>query len=188
MLLAPYSLNNIHYLLKNNFIFFSIIYSTDEDDDTDWLRYWTIGGIFFLLTEWVDNILPSPEADVYWYKVITFFYFWLYYPRTNGSLLIDESITQKYLAPKMRPFQAKMTNAISDILQLSVNVTHLYLVWIFFLFLPAGLKRIVAIAVGSVYPFFSSVNAITTEEFEDDAYWLTYWACYGILFILMDLL
>ncbi len=161
---------------------------TDEDDDTDWLRYWTIGGIYFVLTEWVDNVLPSAQADVYWYKIATFFTFWLYYPRTNGSLFIDEYVTQKYLAPRLRPVQTKITNFISDIIALSANITHLYLVWIFFVFLPSGFKRVVAVAVGTVYPFLSSVNAITTEELEDDAYWLTYWACYGILFISMDLL
>ena len=172
---------------QNNFFHFhkQIIY---EDDDTDWLRFWTIGGIFFVLTEWVDNVLPSAEADVIWYKIATFFTFWLYYPRTNGSLFIDEFVTQKYLAPKLRPVQAKISNLISDIIAMSANITHLYLVWIFFVFLPSGVKRIVAVAVGTVYPFLSSVNAITTEELEDDAYWLTYWACYGILFISMDLL
>jgi hypothetical protein len=56
------------------------------------------------------------------------------------------------------------------------------------MFLPNGIKRIVAVAAGTVYPFFSSVHAITTEEFEDDAYWLTYWSCYGILFMGMDFL
>eukprot|EP00980_Cylindrotheca_fusiformis_P010410 scaffold2315_cov113-Cylindrotheca_fusiformis.AAC.3 len=86
----------------------------DEVDDTDWLRYWTIGGIFFVATEWFDNAMTSDVAD--------------------------------------------------------------------------GLKRIFAVGVGTVYPFVSSVGAITTEEFEDDSYWLTYWACYGILFILMDFL
>lgn len=125
---------------------------------------------------------------MYWFKIATFFLFWLYYPRTNGSLLIDEKLTQKYLAPRMRPLQAKMTNGINNVIQMSVNVMHLYLIWIFFMFLPQGLKRIVAVAIGVVYPFFSSVQAITTEDFEDDAYWLTYWACYGILFISMDFL
>jgi hypothetical protein len=160
----------------------------DEQDDTDWLRYWTIGGIFFVATEWMDNAMDSDIADVYWYKFASFLLFWLYYPRTSGAVLIDEHVTQKYLAPKMKPLQAKMTKVIDNLVKTFVNAAHLYIIWIFFMFLPGGLKRICAIAVGTVYPFVSSVAAITTEEFEDDAYWLTYWACYGLLFMVMDVL
>lgn len=38
-----------------------------------------------------------------------------------------------------------------------------------------------------MYPFICSVTAVATDEIEDDTYWLTYWAVYGCLFLLMDL-
>lgn len=66
------------------------------------------------------------------------------------------------------------------------NAFHLYLVWIIFMFLPAGLKRIIAIAIGTVYPAICSIIAVATEEIEDDTYWLTYWSVYGCLFLIMD--
>ena len=158
------------------------------EDDTDWLKYWTIGGIFFVATEWVDDVIASPEISCYWLKSATFFLFWLYYPRTSGALLIDERFTQRFIVPRVRPLEKKMFNFINNIVNTLVNAIHLYLLWIFFMFLPSGLKRLVAVAVGTVYPFVASVQAITTDEFEDDAYWLIYWSCYGILFLLMDLL
>jgi len=151
------------------------------------LRYWTIGGIFYVLTEVILKEFQS-KADAYFLKFAIFFVFWLYCPQTYGSLLIDEKITQTYCAPKLRPLLAQMNNIIQNIIQMCTNVSHLYVVWIFFMFLPELFKRLVAIGVGTVYPFVCSVNAIATEEFEDDAYWLTYWSCYGILFIGMDFL
>ena len=160
----------------------------DEDDDTYWLRYWTVGGIFYVITQLVTKELQTDAANEYWLKLAIFFVFWLYCPTTKGAELIDNKLTQPYLGPKLRPMLAKMNNVIDSAVQMFTNVTHLYLVWFFFLLLPAGLKRLVAVAVGTVYPFVSSVNAISTEEFEDDAFWLTYWSCYGILFISMDLL
>lgn len=54
------------------------------------------------------------------------------------------------------------------------------------MFLPAGLKRIIAIAIGTVYPTICSISAVATEEIEDDTYWLTYWSVYGCLFLIMD--
>ena len=152
------------------------------------MRYWTVGGIFYVITQLVTKELQTDAANEYWLKLAIFFVFWLYCPTTKGAELIDNKLTQPYLGPKLRPMLAKMNNVIDSAVQMFTNVTHLYLVWFFFLLLPAGLKRLVAVAVGTVYPFVSSVNAISTEEFEDDAFWLTYWSCYGILFISMDLL
>ncbi|OEU16043.1 hypothetical protein FRACYDRAFT_144853, partial [Fragilariopsis cylindrus CCMP1102] len=39
-----------------------------------------------------------------------------------------------------------------------------------------------------IYPAVSSIVAATTEEIADDTYWLTYWSCYGCLFLIMDVL
>lgn len=55
------------------------------------------------------------------------------------------------------------------------------------MFLPAGLKRFISIAIGTVYPFVCSVTAAASDEIEDDTYWLTYWSVYGCLFLLMYL-
>lgn len=91
-------------------------------------------------------------------------------------MLIYEKVTYPLVAPRLRPLQEKMSNFIAATIQLLTNAAHLYFVWIIFMFLPAGVKRICAIAIGTVYPFVCSVTATATEEIEDDTYWLTYWA------------
>mmetsp|Transcript_36478 Transcript_36478/g.41619 ORF Transcript_36478/g.41619 Transcript_36478/m.41619 type:complete len:410 (+) Transcript_36478:111-1340(+) len=161
--------------------------SPDERDDKTWLQYWMVGGIFFVITTWVDD-LTSSQTDIYWHAFLFCFFLWLYYPKTDGAYIIYEKITKPYLAPKVKPFATDMDNMIQNAYAMLMNVAHLWIVGLFFVFLPAGLKRIVAIAIGTGYPLVSSIGAAVSEEIEDDTYWLTYWSCYGILFITMDIL
>mmetsp|Transcript_23430 Transcript_23430/g.25829 ORF Transcript_23430/g.25829 Transcript_23430/m.25829 type:complete len:410 (+) Transcript_23430:92-1321(+) len=158
-----------------------------EDDDKTWLQYWLVGGILFIATAWVDDV-TNDQVDVYWHAFLFGFFFWLYYPKTDGAYIIYEKITKPYLAPKVKPFATDMDNMIQNAYAMLMNVAHLWIVGLFFVFLPAGLKRIVAIAIGTGYPLVSSIGAAVSEEIEDDTYWLTYWSCYGILFITMDIL
>lgn len=162
---------------------------TPEDgDDKEWLQYWMLGGVLFMLTTWVDDVIQAEKSDAVWLGSLLFAFFWLYFPLTCGALLVYEKVTEPILGPRLRPLQRKMNNVIVYIYQTLANAVHLYLLWIIFMFLPAGLKRILSIAIGTVYPFVCSVTAAATDEIEDDTYWLTYWAVYGCLFLLMDLM
>lgn len=161
--------------------------SPEEDDDKAWLQYWMVGGVLFMATTWVDDVLGD-TGDVYWDETICFLFFWLYFPKTDGAVLIYNHITEPYIAPRVRPLAAKMTNFISYLYQTMINAAHLWVVWIIFLFLPKGLKRIISVCLGTVYPLVCSITAAATEDIEDDTYWLTYWAVYGCLFLLMDIL
>jgi len=163
------------------------ICTVSETDDKAWLQYWMVGGLVFILTAWVDDIF-SAKVDVYWHAFLFIFLLWLYFPKTDGAKLIYENLTKPYLAPKLRPYASKMDDMIQNLYSMLMNVAHLWVVGLFFVFLPQGLKRIVAVGVGTAYPFVSSVGAAVSEEIEDDTYWLTYWSCYGILFIVMDIL
>mmetsp|Transcript_19534 Transcript_19534/g.43500 ORF Transcript_19534/g.43500 Transcript_19534/m.43500 type:complete len:379 (+) Transcript_19534:108-1244(+) len=160
----------------------------EEADDKEWLQFWMLGGVLFMLTTWVDDVIKADKADTIWLGILTFTFFWLYFPLTCGAYLVYTHITEPFIGPKVKPLQRKMNNFITYIYQTLANAVHLYLLWIIFMFLPAGLKRIVTIAVGTVYPFVCSVTAAATEEIEDDTYWLTYWAVYGCLFLIMDVL
>lgn len=164
------------------------ICTPDEDDDKEWLQYWMVGGVFFMVTTWIDDVIQSDRGTGYWFMSVTFLYFWLYFPKTNGALVIYEKVTEPFVAPRLRPLQSKLNNFITYIYQTLINAVHLWILWLIFMFLPSGLKRIIAIAIGTIYPFVSSVGAATTEEVEDDTYWLTYWSCYGCLFLIMDVL
>ena len=160
----------------------------EENDDKEWLQYWMLGGVLFMITTWVDDVIKEDRADSIWLGILTFTFVWLYFPLTCGAYLVYEHITAPFIGPKVKPLQRKMNNFITYLYQTLANAVHLYLLWIIFLFLPSGLKRIVTIAVGTVYPFVCSVTAAATEEIEDDTYWLTYWAVYGCLFLIMDVL
>ena len=146
-----------------------------------------LGGVLFMLTTWVDDVINKDKTNVVWLGSLLFAFFWLYFPLTCGALLVYDKVTEPLLGPRLKSLQKKMSNAIQYIYQLLANAVHLYLLWIIFMFLPAGLKRVIAIAIGTVYPFVCSVTAAATEDIEDDTYWLTYWAVYGSLFLLMDL-
>lgn len=157
----------------------------DEDDDKEWLQFWIVGGVLFLLTTWASD---GDDAGVVWLGLLTFAFFWLYFPLTCGALLVYDHVTEPYLSPRLRPLQRRMNNAVEYATSALANAVHLYLVFIVFMFLPAGWKRLLAIAIGTAYPFVCSVNAVATEEIEDDTYWLTYWCVYGCQFLLMNLL
>lgn len=140
----------------------------DEDDDKEWLQYWMIGGVLFMLTTWVDDVIDAEKANDVWLGSLLFLFLWLYFPLTCGAKLVYEKVTEPILGPRLKPMHAHMNNFILATYQMLANATHLYAVWIVFMFLPAGLKRIVAIAIGTVYPFVSSVTAAATEDVEDD--------------------
>lgn len=160
----------------------------EAEDDKAWLQYWMVGGIIFMATGWVDDMMTSDTVTYYWYESIFFLFVWLYFPKTDGAALIYDHITEPFITPKIKPLAAKMTNFITQLYQLMVNAVHLWLLWIIFLFLPAGLKKLIAVLIGTVYPLVSSVAAASTEQVEDDTYWLTYWSVYGCLFLVMELL
>ena len=158
-----------------------------EDDDKKWLQYWMVGGVLFMTTEWVGRAM-SPESAIYWYEVCTIFFVWLFFPLTQGAALIYRHLTEPYLGPKVKPLVGKMDTWIQATYQMMMNAAHLWVIWIVFLFLPAGIKRTVAVIVGTVYPLASSIVAASTEEVSDDTYWLTYWSVYGCLFLIMETL
>eukprot|EP00956_Cyclotella_meneghiniana_P023645 scaffold46469_cov60-Cyclotella_meneghiniana.AAC.1 len=139
-----------------------------EDDDKEWLQYWMLGGVIFMLTTWVDDVIDAEKANDVWLGSALFLFVWLYFPLTQGSRLVYEKFTDPVLGPHLKPLHAQMNNFILAAYQMLANATHLYAVWIIFMFLPAGFKRVVAIAVGTIYPFVSSVTAAATEDVEDD--------------------
>ena len=159
----------------------------DENDDKEWLQYWMLGGVLFMLTTWLDDVINANKANAVWLGSLMFAFIWLYFPLTCGAAVVYDNITEPLLGPRLKSLQRKMNNFVIYIHQTISNAVHLYLVWIIFMFLPAGLKRFVAVSIGTVYPFICSVTAAATDEVEDDTYWLTYWAVYGCFFLMMNI-
>lgn len=125
-----------------------------------------------MITTFVDDIIQLQSVDTVWLGTLTFIFYWLYFPITCGALVVYEKFTVPVLGPRLKPLQRQMNNYIIYVQQLLSNAVHLYLVWIIFMFLPVGLKRIVAIAIGTVYPAVCSIIAVSTDEIEGKMYFI----------------
>lgn len=157
-----------------------------SEDDTVWLTYWIAQGIVSFSTEWVDGIGHS--VQIHWNMFEFFFYLWLLLPWTDGATLIFDFIMAPLVAPVIQPIVQKMDGLINKLIALVMNAAHLSVVWIVFVFLDPSLKRTIWILLATVFPLGSSIVSVTTLEGGDDTYWLTYWSCFGILFLITDFL
>lgn len=155
-------------------------------DDTTWLSYWIVQGIVSFSTEWVDNM--SPQIQIHWNMFEFFFYLWLCLPWTDGATLMFDFFITPVVAPIVQPIVQKVEGVINKIISVVMNAAHLSIVWIVFEFLPPTAKRVVWILLATVYPLLSSMVSVTTVDGGDDTFWLTYWSCFGILFVITDLL
>ncbi len=117
-----------------------------------------------------------------------FFYLWLCLPWTDGATLISDFIIVPLVAPIVQPIAKKMEGIINQIITIVMNAAHLSVVWVVFEFFPPSFKRVVWILLGTVYPMFSSIVSVTTVDGGDDTFWLTYWSCFGMLFLVTDFL
>lgn len=90
----------------------------DEDDDKEWLQFWMLGGVLFMLTTWVDDVIDGEKADAVWLGSLLFTFFWLYFPLTCGALLVYDNITEPLLGPRLKPLQHQMSNFIVYLYQL----------------------------------------------------------------------
>lgn len=156
----------------------------EETDDTTWLTYWISQGIVSFSTEWVDGL--GNKVSTTWDMFEFFFYLWLILPQTDGATMIFDLILEPLVAPIIQPMVQKTEGLINKIILAVTNAAHLGFVWIAFVFLPQGLKRTIWILLATLYPMGSSIVSVTTPDGADDTFWLTYWSCFGILFLLVD--
>lgn len=161
----------------------------EEEDDTEWLQYWIAYGSFSYATEFMEDISRKfPVIADHWYQFKLLLTLWMLLPFTDGSAFLYEHFTLPYLQPTCQKLQAFSDGYMQIILTL-VNGSYMWIVWMTFVTLPEEARRFVVVAVGTIYPMAASVMAVTTSDGGvDDAYWLTYWSCFNILFILMDYL
>jgi receptor expression-enhancing protein 5/6 len=113
---------------------------------------------------------------------------WLLLPFTDGAGIAYDYITKPFIAPIAQKVKRKMEGWASVFLVV-VNASYLWIVWFALLNLPDEGRRFLTICLGTIYPMAASTVAITTESQTREArFWLTYWACYSILFVAMDYL
>lgn len=165
------------------------VVSIDEADDVAWLQFWIVSGIFTYCTEWMDIIAEHyPTISEHWYEFEFFTILWLLLPFTDGSTFLFNTVTQPILQPFATSFKS-FAESKASLLLAALNSGYLWIVWFTFLNLDEEARRFIVIAVGTLYPIAASSVACTTKsEVRDDTFWLTYWACYSILFLMMDYL
>ncbi|KNE55285.1 hypothetical protein AMAG_01195 [Allomyces macrogynus ATCC 38327] len=85
---------------------FKSIESKDKDDDTHWLTYWVVFGLFNVLEFFTDILL-------YWmpmyFMVKTIFLVWLFLPQTRGA----ERMYQSAIRPFLLSNEAKIDETIN---------------------------------------------------------------------------
>ena len=70
-----------------------------EGDDKEWLQFWVVGGILFMMTTWVDDAIDNEYVKGVWLGCLLFTFFWLYFPLTCGALLVYDGNTVPFLGP-----------------------------------------------------------------------------------------
>mmetsp|Transcript_36516 Transcript_36516/g.53554 ORF Transcript_36516/g.53554 Transcript_36516/m.53554 type:complete len:338 (-) Transcript_36516:320-1333(-) len=160
-----------------------------DADDKCWLQYWIVFVTFSFGTEFMDVIAENfPSVAEHWYKFEIFTTLWLLLPFTDGAGLFNDLVTDPIIAPVAKSMKKALDGKAAIILA-GVNSGYIWIIWSTFMFLPEEARRFVVVAVGTVYPAVASTVALATrEENEEDTFWLTYWCCWSVLFIIMDFL
>lgn len=198
LMLLPNVIRNVVFSVEGILIIGTIIpiyqsiqavCSIDQSDDTEWLLYWIAYGTFSYATEFMDIIAEHfPKLAQHWYELEFCCTLWMLLPFTDGSTLIFDKLIVPYVAPLCRQIK-ESTESYIQLILLVVNSTFLWIAWLTFMTLPEEARRFMVVAVGTIYPLAASVIAVTTQkDDDDDTYWLTYWASFNVLFIMMDYL
>jgi len=198
LLLLPNEIQNVVYSVEGVIIIGTVIpiyksiqavCTIEEDDDTEWLLYWIAYGTFSYATEFMDVIGEHfPKVAEHWLEFEFCCTLWMLLPFTDGSSLIFDKLIVTYLAPTCRKVK-ESTEGYIHIILFVVNTSFLWIAWFTFMNLPEEARRLMVVVVGTVYPLAASVIAVTTHnDGDDDTFWLTYWACFNVLFIMMDYL
>lgn len=158
-----------------------------ETDDIEWLQYWIVSATLTYSTEFMDTIAETvPFVAEHWYELEFFLTLWILLPWTDGSTLIYDVFTAKFIAPLCHGAKGAMEGKFQYLMAM-VNSGYLWILWSTFLTLPEEARRFVVVAVGTVYPIVASTVAVATKS-DESTFWLTYWSCYSVLFVLMDYL
>lgn len=165
------------------------VVSIEKADDVAWVEFWIASGTFTYCTEWMDVVAEQhPHIAEHWYEFEFLALLWFILPFTDGSTLMFDNITRPIFGAMFTNLKQKMDRRIALIVMV-VNWGHLWVLWMTFTSLDEEARRFIVVAVGTVYPIIASTVACTTTTDEhDDSFWLTYWASFSIVFMMMDYL
>lgn len=158
----------------------------ENEHERVWLQYWIASGSFLHCTEWLDQIAHHyPTVAERWHEFEFFALLWLMLPLTDGSGLLYRLITEPFLVPIADSLKQKADGKMGLILVL-INTGFIWYVWVIFLTLEEEARRFIVIASGTIYPICASIVTVSTKNHDETTFWLSYWSCFNLLFILMD--
>jgi hypothetical protein len=104
-----------------------------EQDDTAWLQFWISSATLSFATEFMDDIRSVlPSAGEHWFEFEFFFNLWLWFPLTDGSALIYDKLTKKYIAPVAKKVNKACEGYIGFVLTI-VNTSYIWTLWFVFM-------------------------------------------------------
>jgi hypothetical protein len=172
-----------------------------KEDDTIWLQFWIASGALSYSTEFVDEIRHYfPQGGEHWYEFEFLVTLWMLVPLTDGATLIYDLFTEPVLTPLCIRISHYCQGWIQFLLLTAINSSYIWWTWFIFVSMPEESRRFAVVAVGTIYPLAASTVAIATQnkdntttetrmnpkESTNITFWLTYWSCWSVLFVLMD--
>lgn len=143
-------------------------------------------GLFSYSTEFVDKIAERyPWVGKHWYALEFYMILWLILPFTDGAAIVYELFTKPYIVPMVEPIVKRCEGWLTTVALTIVNASHFWFVSIFFMALPTALKRFAVIVTGTAFPILATVVTVSTKVEEGDTRWLTYWASFSCLYLIM---
>ncbi|CAB9508814.1 Protein YOP1 [Seminavis robusta] len=153
-------------------------------DDRTWLMYWVIHGIFQYSTDFMDQLaLKSQVVFKYWHTFEVLATLWLLLPITDGSTLVYKTVAKPYLVPVVEPIKKYCEGWIATLAITTINASYIWWFSFIFMSLPAMVKRVACLSVGTIFPVAATIMALTTTKDvgKETMKWLTYWPCFGLL-------
>ena len=96
---------NIVGFLYPAYASFQAIESKGKDDDTQWLTYWLVFGVFSLVDQFTEVIL---QFVPFYHLAKMGFLVWLYLPQTQGA----KSIYDSYLRPIFAQYEKQIDDSV----------------------------------------------------------------------------
>jgi len=166
-----------------------VVDDSKKNEDTVWLQYWILHGVFSYGTEFLDAFAKRRFPG--WFELEFYTILWLILPFTDGAALVYNNITRPYVVPLVQPVAQRCQGWLTTLALALVNASHLWFVGVVFMALPTALKRMAVIVTGTAYPVLDTVLALsmTTNEDDDDSgssnkqRLLTYWVCFSLNYL-----
>ena len=136
------------------------IESNDKKDNIWILTYWVVYSTFSFMDIFVDTLLFGMP---FYYLLKFMFLLWCMHPRSRGA----DFIYRKLIKPSFMENLKKIKTLYSDctvVLALLLIIAENCMCKIF----------------GFIYPTYSSIDAIESDDTEDDRRLLTYWVVYSM--------